>query len=83
MYYDPVDSCLKIGSGVIDITSNGMYFHLLWTVSSGGNNGFPAIAMNNSSGIVYCAVAWENSNGSQITIQAVDSFFAEVQPPPP
>ena len=68
MYYDGLDGYLKIESGVIDITSIAMVCSSLWSLSNGGNNGFPVIAINDSNGNVYSAVAWENSNGLQISI---------------
>lgn len=81
MYYDGADGYLKIESGVIDITSVSIVFSSLWSLSNGGNNGFPFIGINDSNGNVYSAVAWENSNGLQTSIQAVNGVFVEVQPP--
>lgn len=53
----------------------------IWYLSTGGNNGFPNIAVNKVGSVPYGICGWENDSGSNITIQVLTTQFPVIQPP--
>ena len=53
----------------------------LWTLSTGGENAYPNIAVNINGSIPYGVGAWTNNGGSYNAIQALATKFPVLQPP--
>jgi hypothetical protein len=81
MYFDSTSSSLTIQGAVNDIVSVSQIFGNPWTFSSTGSNGFSTVAVNTSESAVLTALAWENYNGTNHTIQAITAAFPFLQSP--